>query len=375
LIFRRFEDSDLRSLLSLLRSSFDGYPSLELWDWKYTRNPNGSPLIWVAEDKGKIVGSYILNLVKLRIGQSLVMGAQSVDAAVDNAYRGGGIFKKLAANAIAQATKEGIELIYAFPNEISYRGQVRLGYHPMFIIPKMHRIFRIGSLFEGRLNREGSLYKKAVGIVDSFQRGRKKNIVESDYMVQIRLIKEFDSRFEVFWKEIIKANNYVLVERDLGYLKWRYMKNPEKHYTTYVCEKDERIVGYIVLSVEKILSIDGKTSFRRSVGNIIDLFTLPDMNDVACPLISAACHHFEHEQVDIAECWMGRWHPFYPMLTKFGFSDYYELLRRTASHSKISSYLIYYVNSQTAFNKAIKSIQSPNKSCWWYIMQGDSDFK
>jgi predicted N-acetyltransferase YhbS len=375
LIYRRFEENDFHSLISLLRSTFNGYPKMQYWDWKYLKNPHGSSIIYVAEDKGRIVGSYILNPVKLRIGQSLVMGAQSVDAAVDNAYRGGGIFKKLAANAIAQATRERIDLIYAFPNEISYKGQVRMGYHPMFIIPKLHRIFRIGSIFEGRLNLGDSFFKKAVGIVDAFQRINKKKIMESDYGLQIRLIKEFDSRFEVFWKEITKENNYVLVERDLGYLKWRYIKHPEKHYTTYVCEKDEKIVGYIVLSVEKNALIDRETAFKPSVGNIIDLFTLPDMTSVACPLISAACHHFEHEQVDIAECWMSKWHPFYPMLTKFGFSDYYELLRRTASHSKINSYLIYYVDSQTAINTAIRSMQSPNKYCWWYIMQGDSDFK
>jgi GNAT superfamily N-acetyltransferase len=358
-----------------MRASFDGYPSLELWNWKYARNPNGFPLVWVAEDKGRIVGCYILNPVKLRIGKRVVIGAQSVDAAVDNAYRGGGIFKKLAANAIAQAKREGIDLIYAFPNEISYKGQVRMGYRPMFIIPKMHRIFRIGSLFEGRLNLEGSLFKKALGIVDAFQKISKKKTMKSDYALQIRLIKEFDSRFEVFWKEISKENNYVLVERDLGYLKWRYMKHPEKHYTTYICEKDEEIVGYIVFSVEKNVSIGIEGANKLSVGNIIDLFTLPDMTSVACPLISAACHHFEHEQVDIAECWMSRWHPFYRMLTKFGFSDYYELLRRTASRSKISSYLIYYVNSQAAISGAIRSMQSPNKFCWWYIMQGDADFK
>ena len=116
MIYRRFEENDLHSLLSLLRSTFNGYPEMKYWDWKYTKNPHGFPVIWLAEDKGRIVGCYILNRVKLRIGQDLVMGAQSVDAAVDDAYRGGGIFKKLAVGGIAQAAKDGVSLIYAFPN-------------------------------------------------------------------------------------------------------------------------------------------------------------------------------------------------------------------------------------------------------------------
>jgi hypothetical protein len=200
---------------------------MQLWDWKYTKNPHNFPIIWVAEDARKIVGCYILNPVKLRIGQVLVKGAQSVDAAVDNAYRGGGIFKKLAVGAIAQAAKDGVSLIYAFPNDISFKGQVRIGYHPMFIIPKMFRVFRMGSLLEGSLRLRDPFLQKTVGKMDAFQRiNKKKMSVESNYGLNVRMITNFDSRFEVFWREICKENSSVLVDRDLAYLNWRYMKHP-----------------------------------------------------------------------------------------------------------------------------------------------------
>jgi hypothetical protein len=374
LIFRRFEETDFQNLLSLLRASFDGYPSLELWDWKYNRNPHGSPLIWLAEDKGRIVGCYILNPVKIRIGQNLVMGAQSVDAAVDNAYRGGGIFKKLAVSAITQSAKNGIDLIYAFPNEISYKGQVRIGYRPMFIIPKMHRVFRFGSFLEQGLDIERSHFKRITGVMGGIDRIGKKMALDSNFGLQTRPIKEFGTRFEVFWEEISKQNNSVLVERDVNYLNWRYMKHPEKQYTSYVCEKDNKIVGFAVLNIEKKVVENRESVDKLSVGNIVDLFTLPSMTYAAYPLISAACRGFEDEKIDIAVCWMSKWHPLHSILTKFGFSDYYELLRRVASRSRISSYLIYYVSSQSTINKAIRSMQSQNKSCWWYLMQGDSDF-
>ena len=79
------------------------------------------------------------------MGQVSVLCAQSVDSAVDNAYRGAGIFKKLAVKAVAQASKEGVAIISAFANEIAYKGRVRMGYRPMFMIPKMFRVFRTGS--------------------------------------------------------------------------------------------------------------------------------------------------------------------------------------------------------------------------------------
>jgi predicted N-acetyltransferase YhbS len=161
LIERRFEENDLKSLLDLLRSSYHGWhdADVQYWVWKYEKNPHGSPTIWVAEDKGRIVGCYILNPARIRIRQVSVLGAQSVDAAVDNAYRGVGIFKKLAVKAIAQASKEGVAIFFAFPSEITYKGQVRIGYRPMFILPKMFKIFRPRSLLEETGSRSAFLKK------------------------------------------------------------------------------------------------------------------------------------------------------------------------------------------------------------------------
>jgi N-acetylglutamate synthase-like GNAT family acetyltransferase len=376
LIQRRFEENDLSSLFRLLRSIFNGYPSIEHWTWKYLENPHGSPTIWVAEDKGRIVGCYILNPVKLRIGQTLVLGAQPVDAAVDNDYRGGGIFKKLADGARAQAKKDGVSIIFAFPNEISYKGQVRIGYRPMFIIPKMLRVFRMGSLLEGRVWwLSGSFFNKTLGMIDSFQRISAKRVSnELNYGFKVKVISEFDSRFESFWKEICSKNNDVLVERDLEYLNWRYMKHPEKHYTSYVCEKNGKIVGFVVVNVEKDIVFEKGGTNRLSRGNIIDLLTLPNMTNVAFQLVSAACSHFENERVDVAECWMFGWHPFHAVLGKFGFSDFYELLRRTVSSTKYGSRLIYYVNSKANIQEALMSTNNSGKSCRWFIAQGDADF-
>ena len=162
---------------------------------------------------------------------------------------------------------------------------MRIGYRPMFIIPKMFRVFRIGSLLEGRVPLRGSFFQKALSKMDDFQRMSQEKIVrahnKSNYELKVRVIMEFDSRFEAFWKEICKENNSVLVERDLAYLNWRYMKHPEKHYTTYVCEKNGEIVGYVVVNVEKNVSTERGSIDRLTVGNIIDLFTLPNMTDAA----------------------------------------------------------------------------------------------
>lgn len=373
MIERRFEEADLQSVLELLRSSFDGWHEDEYWAWKYQRNPNGSPIIWVAEDRGRIVGCYILNPVRIRIGQASVMGAQSVDAAVESAYRGAGIFKKLAVGAVTMAAKEGVALLYAFPSEIAYKGQVRLGYYrPLFFIPKMFKVLRFSSLLKDQSSN--SFFGKFQGMVRPLQRivRTKINSQLNDGSV-VREISNFDSGFEIFWSAIKEKNRDILVERDSAYLEWRYTEHPEKQYTTYVCERHDQVVGYIVLSVEKNVSLERGRAGSLSVGNIIDLLTLPNMTDAAHLLVYAACSHFEREAVDIARCWMFEWHPFHEILRKFGFSKRYELLRRVIFRPKYTEQFICCVNSEAVIQEAIRTIGTKNKPCW-FIMQGDADY-
>ncbi|MCL4429605.1 MAG: GNAT family N-acetyltransferase, partial [Chloroflexi bacterium] len=328
MIERTFEKNDLPSLLELLRSNFNGWHSAQYWTWQYEENPNGSPITWVAEDNGKIVGCYNLIPTKIRIGQTSTKGAQAVDAAVDKSYRHAGIFKKLATNAIAQAKQEEIALVYAFPNEYSYRGQVRIGYRPMSIIPKMYKVFHLDSVFE-EYGFKGLLAQKAANLMEVIQRITETmtnpELINSYY---VKKIKDFDSRFDIFWSKIKESNNKILVERDATYLRWRYSRHPEKRYTTYICEKNGEIAGYIILSLEKNVSFEGKGAGKLSVGNIVDLLTLPDATDAAYLLISAACAYFERENVNVASCWMFSRFSYHTILKKFGFSDYFELFRR-----------------------------------------------
>lgn len=372
LIERRFEDKDQSSLLDLLESSYDGWHSTEYWAWKYKQNPHGHPLIWVAEDKGRIVGCYILNPVKIRLGRISILGAQSVDAAVDTAYRGRGIFKKLARNAITKASKEGIVVTFAFPTEIAYKGQVRIGYQPMFILPKMYKILNVSRLLEEQSDRF-SLQKASNILKLSEKVSRRRVRVMSNEMLTIRRINYFDSQFEVFWKRICEENMNVLIERDLTYLRWRYFKNPEKSYTVYVCEENGEVIGYSVLSSEKKISTQRDRLGKLVLGNIIDFLTLPNRKYAGFYLISRSFDYFEREDVDIVRCWMFKNHPYYKILRKFGFSEYYELFRRAMSRPKYIDQFIMYVNSRVALRKALES-QPLRTQLYWFIMQGDADY-
>lgn len=372
LIERRFEDKDQSGLLDLLKSSYDGWHSMEYWTWKYKQNPHGHPLIWVAEDKRKIVGCYILNPVKIRLGRISILCAQSVDAAVDTACRGQGIFKRLARNTITQASQEGIVVTFAFPTEIAYKGQVRIGYRPMFIIPKIYKILNAHRLLEEQHNRFS--LGKASNILRLYEKVSKRRVrLMSNKTLTVKRINHFDSRFEVFWKRTCEGNTNVLIERNMAYLNWRYFKHPEKSYIVYVCEDDGEVIGYSVLSVEKNVSTQRDKAANLSVGNIIDLLTLPKMNHASFHLISCSLDYFEREDVDIVGCWMFKKHPYHAILRKFGFSEYYELFRRVLLRPKYIDQFIVYVNSRATLRKALES-NPQHTQLYWFIMQGDADY-
>jgi GNAT superfamily N-acetyltransferase len=371
MIERRFEDEDLSSLLDLLRSTFNGWHSVEYWDWKFRRNPDGHPVIWVAEDREKIVGCYILNPVRIRIGRVSVLGAQSVDAAVDVAYRGRGIFKKLAVKAIAQAYGEGIAIIYAFPTDIAYKGQISVGYQPAFIIPKMYNILSLSGLVGWK--HSGRLFRMASNILRLRERSTRCRVqFMSNEKLTVEKIDCFDSRFEVFWRRICEENSDILVERDLDYLRWRYFGNSEAHYSVYVGEENSEIVGYSVSSIEKNTAEQRYLDANFSMGNFVDLLTLPNKNYASAYLILHMLDYFERNKVNIASCWMFKYHPYYAILRRFGFSEHYELLRRLVFRPEYVPQLIFYVNSRATMEKASKSKTAARLN--WYIMPGDGDF-
>lgn len=94
-------------------------------EWKFFANPFGRPLMVVAESDEELVGLYALWPLDLRIGGEVVPGAQSLDTMTHPAYRGQGMFPKLATVCMDLAASRGVRVLYGFPNANSYGGFVR----------------------------------------------------------------------------------------------------------------------------------------------------------------------------------------------------------------------------------------------------------
>ena len=364
LLLRKFEHEDQDGLIDLLNLAYNGWHSLEFFRWKYRKNPHGNPIIWIAEENNKIVGCYIVNPVKLRIGKASVLGAQSVDAAVDPEYRGLGLFKKLARRVLDTAKREGIVATYAFPSYIAYRGQIRIGYQCVSVLPNIYKLLDPSRLLE----KYGLASKNLQKIVKHFLSFPRKTSREEpiDDQFKICQIKVFEKQIDDFWKTFYEKNNYIMLERDREYLNWRYFGNPEKEYVVYVCKQGKKILGYLVLSIEKK---------DQLIGNIVDILTLPNMPKVATRLILRCLNHFQKEKLDLARCWMFKRNLYYPILKNQRFSEYLELMRRLVFRPKYVEKLILYVNSSAKLSDALNAgISNSRDALKWFITLGDSDW-
>jgi GNAT superfamily N-acetyltransferase len=122
---REATPADSPGLAGLFYKVFGFEYSQTRYQWKFFENPDGNPIISVAEHGDQLVGQYALWPTRMRLGSSVVLGAQSLDTMTHPDYRGQGMFTILAEHCMKCAADRGVEMLYGFPNENSYAGFVR----------------------------------------------------------------------------------------------------------------------------------------------------------------------------------------------------------------------------------------------------------
>ncbi len=144
---RDYRLDDVDALRDLFAVVFHQVRPREHFVWKYHDNPVGRAVITVAEASSGIVGVYALVPTRIRLGDRLVLGAQSLDTMTHTDFRGQGMFVALARACMETASANGVEILYGFPNDASYHGFVnRLGWKHADDIPRWVRLLNPDSV-------------------------------------------------------------------------------------------------------------------------------------------------------------------------------------------------------------------------------------
>lgn len=121
-------DAHLDELVNLARVEYGDseIANLDYLRWQYLENPAGKAIVVVARsDVGELAGQYVVIPLQFRIGGERVKGSLSLNTLTHPAYRGQGLFTKMANETYAICEQEGLAITLGFPNKNSYPGFVR----------------------------------------------------------------------------------------------------------------------------------------------------------------------------------------------------------------------------------------------------------
>ena len=353
---RAYEKGDENGIFELMKAvhperKYDREKWMRWWKWMYMNNPAGDSRIWVADHDGKIVGQYPLILVNMKIEKEIIKGSQNIDLMTHPDYRHQGIFFTLEKKALNEASKEGINVTYGFPNKAAYPGHFKLGWFDVCPLQVMIKPFNLENAFKRYIKNKFSLkICTIIGklIINLFYRAKKPPEVNG---LTITKIESFDGRIDDFWMEFSKDYD-ILVARTEEYLNWRYVNPPNADYTIYLAEKDEKICGYMVLGCRE--------TRKLLFGYIFDLVVPLNKIEIAHCLVSKAIEEFKEKGADFV---------FYQMI---GNNVYRKILRRNGFiFSRLISRRFRFIACVNTNKISTAYLKDPKH---WFVQIGDSDF-
>lgn len=307
--------------MELLEMAYDGWPRFDLectpldyWKWKYQDNPLKLAFITVARSNDKMIGCSHSILSHIKVGEEVILGGSGYDAAVHPDFRGRGIFSKMSRLRDELRLNSGMKFaIYesSDPYVTKSHSKVYPSFpHAVVYYARIHDV----DLHLRRMPAEHALIKKyGFHLANTFNNIRNKimRIKPPHRTFSISAISDFDDRIDEFWREI-KDHHDFIVERTRDRLNWRYCDPRGGDYLIRVAEEDERILGYIVLRVNRHLK-------EYPVGFIVDLIALPERLDIICALVEDAVKNFDNKDINIILCLIVKNHTYVKALNEYGF--------------------------------------------------------
>lgn len=244
--------------------------------WRYLGNPNKEVLSCVAIDQGKLVANYSASPINLFKNGRKVKAALSLNTMTHPDYAGQGLFVKLASMVYQNMQEDGYKLVMGFPNNISHRTFVtKLGWNDICTMPTLE------------LELEGCKVKDLRGVYEVIE--------DRDYALDYSLCRP--------------GSDKIAVDKDQGYLWWRYRDNPAVSYRNFVIVKpDKKTVSSRIMIKE----------FRNRV-NIVDAYYANEEEEKA--LINFAVGFGVKKDKELLTCWCPLQSGEHIILESYGFKQ------------------------------------------------------
>jgi GNAT superfamily N-acetyltransferase len=351
-----FENSDEQvfDLLHVVYPDHPVYKNTEMipryWRWWFREIPG---------KKGRVFGvpgdNCIAGVRPLSFFSFMVNGHEEVDGFLNATvthpeYRKRGFFSKSLQYVLNVAGKEeNLRFAISFPNDNSYPLHLKNPRIAALCDLPLYVKVLCPEKISGKIPLPMPFLKALLSMA---QRAKKRMLPQE---VSIQEIKQFDSRFDAFWKKV-KHLNKAWMQRTTEYLNWRYVQSPLGRYSIFaaVDQNEGSIRGYIVTKDEM--------RFGLKLGLILDLVVLPEELNSATILVNRGIERLEQQGVDVIGCLMLRHHPLVRALRENG------LLHVPGRFAPRKFYVtISKLTDDQQFNAFICNPEN------WFLMWGDTD--
>ncbi|WP_299115587.1 GNAT family N-acetyltransferase [uncultured Winogradskyella sp.] len=314
-------------------------------EWQFFESHFQNDFVVIAEDPSneRPAGIYAMATVKFQINGKDYLSAQSLDTITDINYRGKGLFTNLANRIYERGEKEGLELVYGFPNGNSIHGFTRkLKWDNLDPIPFLIKPLKT-KYFTSKIKPLKWFPNINLSALD-FKLNYKTKLVED-----FSFPEEVNRLWDVFSKDIS-----VSVKRDKEYLDWRYIKKPNEDYKIiHSYDKETNAYnGFIVFCIKE--KHEGKIAY------IMELIYNPSNTRAGRELLNKAISFIKKEKTDTILSWCFDFSPNYEAFKKNRFFNLPEKLRPIELHF-----------GYRFFNTKNKDIISNRNN--WFLSYSDSD--
>ena len=361
LIFRCYKPGDEYGICSLYERVFNTPLSINAWNWLYKDNPAGPAHVELALDGDLIVSHFAFFPVRMKFGDTLLVGSKSFCAMTHPSYRGCGIFQTITMRLLQKAKQCQIPITYSTPNPSSFKVMVgKLGYRnisgksgvPVLIRPiGLSSLIRFVPIIRKYVDtniisrvispKVGELYDILFPLRGQIRNG-----------LTIFRLESSDERLDGFWKQV-QSQYSIITVRDAKYLNWRYFTRPDVKYWVWCAMERDQIQGFVVARHRKMYGLN--------IGFIVDLLTLRDDIGVVSALCDVVMKFFRKRSLDVVAC-LAQYNSFnYKIIRGNGFFEVPNIVRPR------NFYFILHSNSSRFSQEFINNPRN------WFLTLGDTE--
>jgi GNAT superfamily N-acetyltransferase len=314
--------------------------------WQYLRRPVPGTFTHFAEGREEdgMAGVFSLLPNPLRVAGHVRVGAQALDVMTAPGWRGRGVFAALGVAACGHAEREGVAVLYAFPNDRSAPGfWGRLGWTRLDSVPFLVRPLRT-RYFLSRLPAAGRTLARLPDLPLPAPRApRTDGTVEPP--------AAWDAELDALW-ERFAAGIGIAVQRDAAFLRWRFAEKPGAEYEARVLRRDGRTAGLVVWCVRE--------KHGGRIGYLMELLHDPARPGDGRALLATAVRAMADAGADAVLAWSLGHAPNHGVYRRGGFVPMPERLRPIRLHFGVR-----------ALDPALSQPAGDLRS--WYLSYADSD--